>query len=113
MPTVAQTPAPVVVVAAYKLPLTLKIRSVRRGPVALEVDAVVVDASGTSVKSDSITMHPKASVAAVCAMLQNHVTVLAQSMHKRGMAVIPSTPEGQQEDDTKLAGAEFVGSVVI
>jgi hypothetical protein len=80
----------------HKLPLTMKVRSVRRGPEALEVDAVIVDADGTSVKSDSVTMHPKASVAAACAMLQNHITVLAQSMHKRGAAVIPPTLEGQQ-----------------
>jgi len=116
MTNVAQAPVPAVVAAAaptvYKLPLTMKIRSVRRGPVALAVDAVVVDADGTSVKSDSVTMHPKASVAAACAMLQNHITVLAVSMHKRGVAVIPPVPEGQQEDDTKLTGAEFVGSVV-
>jgi hypothetical protein len=93
------------------LPFTMKIRSVRRGPVALEVDAVVTDAEGKSVSSESVTMHPKANAAAVCAMLQNHVTVLAQSMHRRGVAIMAAA-SGEPEDDGDLVGQEFVGSVV-
>ena len=108
MENTSQSPAQT---AAHKLPLKMTVRSVRRGPLALEVDVVVVDADGASVKSDSITMNPKSSVAAVCAMLQNHVAVLAQSMHKRGKAAIYSAPDGQQEDDSRLNGAEFIGSV--
>lgn len=92
-----------------KLPLTLKVRSVRRSPEALEVDAVVTDASGMSVSYEPITMGPATTTSGVCAALQNHVRCLADTMHKRGAAEAPPPTE---EDDAELVGREFTGSVV-
>jgi hypothetical protein len=103
---------------AAKLPLTMKVKAVRRGPIALEVDAVVSDADGDSVSSESLTMHPKSSLAQASGILQNHVDVLAKGMHKHGAAVLPESNDKQtdrdiEEADSAFVGHEFTGSVVI
>lgn len=99
---------------AYTLPFTLKIKSIRPSPEAIEVDAVVADADGHDVRFIPIIMGPQNTVASVCAILQHHVNDLAQAMFKRGEA----TPQEESEDEEErvtafeaLIGKEFTGSV--
>ena len=96
---------------SIRLPLTLKVRDVRRSADVLEVESVVTDAAGVSVGAVPLSMHPKTSVSAACAMLQHHVKCMAESMLKNGRAST-SLPEGETEDDSALIGREFSGSAL-
>lgn len=99
---------------AYKLPLVLKVRDVRRSATMIEVDAVVSDAVGTNVRYIPLVMGPQNSVASVCAILQHQVNDLAQGLAKRGEAV-PQEEATSDEERTQaleaLVGKEFTGSV--
>lgn len=102
---------------AAKLPFTMKVKAVRRGREGLEVDAVVTDADGASVSSESVTMHPQSTLAQASGILQNHVDALARGMHKTGKAELPKAVaalDGEEvaKADAAFVGREFVGSVV-
>ena len=94
-----------------KLPLVLRVRDVRRGDIALEIDAVVEDANGVSVSSESITMGPKTPTSSAMAILQRHVQDIAKGMLARGAVEIPS-PTLTKQDDAALIGQSFFGSII-
>ncbi len=94
---------------AIRLPLTLKVRAVRRSAEALQVESIVTDAKGESVGFVPLTMGPKTSAASACASLQHHVTGMAEAIRKTGKAEVPEVGD-EEEDDQALVGREFSGS---
>ena len=90
-----------------RLPLTLKVRSVRRSDAALELDCHVKDASGDTITTVPLTMGPKTSVASACAALQHHVDGLARTLYERKL----TEAADNEEEPLVLEGREFTGSV--
>lgn len=87
-------------------------KSIRRSSATIEIDAYVTDADGTSVSYEPIVMGPRTSVAAVSAILQNHVSGMARNMVKRGMVVPESAAITTPPDDQSLVGQAFTATVL-
>lgn len=95
-----------------RLPLTLKVRRITRTAQHVEVEALIVDADGTSVRALPITTGRR-SAAEVASILQSAVDGLAKSLHSQGHAALDAraTEEETELDFEALAKREFTGSV--
>jgi hypothetical protein len=97
----------------HTLPLTLTVVSVSRSDRRIEANCRVVDADGVSVEYVPLEVGPQRTPAELCAILQSHVSALAESLLRREKA---TRGEALSEEATDtafegLVGREFTGSV--
>ena len=95
----------------YILPLTLMVRDVTATALHIEIAAVIHDAAGQSVQSLPVTVDGKTSPEECSQILQATISQIAQTLAKRGEALVPEPAAPEPDALESLNGRVFYGSV--